>query len=273
MKNFLPFGIIIFFALTGNVVAKDADSVDTASKEEKYDFVIISGKLHNTFTFLGRDFGQTIPFASTDLMYYFNSGWYFNASAFKFLDTDLPVQSSLSLGYRTDLTKKTDLNMSYSQFLVSGNSSVAGIQNLGFLQTTFGLDWKYLYSTIQVQGLFSERPDVFLISQHSRFFQFDQKLFKTFTVSFEPKFTLTSGTSRFYNLGEYPEMTEEDRDRENQLQLLAWDFAMPISLGYKSFEMEFYTKYVAPFNTPEFDASRNRFIYGIQLNYFLPVKR
>jgi len=265
--------LLIFFAIGHQVSAQETDTTTAEQKEDKYDFVILSGKYHNAFSFFGRDFGQTIPFLSTDLMYYFHSGFYINASGFKFLDTDLPIQSSLSVGYRRDLTQNTDLNVSYSQFLVSGNSSVAGIQNLGLLQTTFGLDWKYLYSTIQVQGLFSERPDIFLSSQHSRFFQFDQKLLKRITVSFEPKFTLTAGSSRFYNLGDYPELDETEKSRLEKINLLSWDIMLPVSFEYKSFELEVFSRYVAPLNTPEFDLSSSRFIHGFQLNYFLGIKR
>lgn len=265
--------LLIFFALGSHVSAQETDTTAAEPKEDKYDFVILSGKYHNAFTFFGRDFGQTIPFISTDLMYYFHSGFYINASGFKFLETDLPIQSSLSVGYRRDLTENTDLNVSYSQFLVSGNSSVAGIQNLGLLQATFGLDWNYLYSTIQVQGLFSDRPDLFLSSQHSRFFQFDQKLFKTITVSFEPKFTLTAGSSRFYNLGDYTELDEFEIKTLEKINILSWDIMLPISFEYKSLEMEVFSRYIAPLNLPEFDQSRNRFIHGIQLNYFLGIKR
>jgi len=265
--------LLTFFVIGHQASAQETDTTTAEPKEDKYDFVILSGKYHNAFTFFGRDFGQTIPFMSTDLMYYFHSGFYVNASGFKFLDTDLPIQSALSVGYRRDLTKNTDLNVSYSQFLVTGNSAVTGIQNLGLLQTTFGLDWNYLYSTIQVQGLFSERPDIFLSSQHSRFFQFDQKLFNIITVSFEPKFTLTAGSSRFYNLGDYPELDEAEITKLEKINLLSWDFMLPISFEYKSFELEAFSRYVSPLNTPEFDQSRNRFIHGIQLNYFLAIKR
>lgn len=268
----LPF-LFILLAISGNAFAQDTDTISSVPVEDKYDFVIISGKYNNAFSFFGRDFGQTIPFLSTDIMYYFNSGFYINASGFKFIDTELPIQTSVSLGYRRDLSQNTDLNVSYSQFLVSGNSSVTGIQNLGLLQTTFGVDWKYLYSTIQVQGLFSERPDIFLSSQHSRFFQFDQKLFNAITVSFEPKFTVTAGSSRFYNLGDYPEFTESDIKKLEKLNMLSWDFMVPVAFEYKSFEVEVFSRYVAPLNTPEFDQSRNRFIHGVQLNYFLAIKR
>jgi len=266
----LPF-LLILLVINVKVFAQDSDTV--SSEKSKYDFVIVSGKYNNAFTFFGRDFGQSIPFVSTDVMYYFHSGFYINASGFKFIDTELPIQSSLSVGYRRDLSKNTDLNVSYSQFLVTENSSVAGIQNLGLLQTTFGLDWNYLYSTIQVQGLFSDRPDLFLSSQHSRFFQFDQKLFRSITVSFEPKFTLTAGSSRFYNLGAYPEMEASDIKKLEKINILSWDFMLPVSFEYKSFEMEVFSRYVAPLNTPVFDNSRNRFIHGIQLNYFLAIKR
>ncbi|MEX2594271.1 MAG: hypothetical protein WD426_15980 [Anditalea sp.] len=275
MKNFLPYWICMMFCLStsGEMLAQEPDSLIKEPKKEVYDFIILSGKIHNTFTFLGRDFGQAIPFVSTDVMYYFNSGWFINSSGFKFLDTELPLQSSLSVGYQREISSYTNINFSYSQFLVSGNSSVAGIQNLGFLQSTFGWDWNYMYSTIQAQFLFSENPDFFFVSQHSRYFQFDQKLFNKITVSFEPKFSLTAGTSRYYLLGEFPEREDTASKEMEKIQLLNWDFSLPVSFGLRSLDLEIFTKYVSPLNVPEFDSSSSRFVYGLQLNYFVPVKR
>lgn len=249
------------------------DSLEVKKKEIKYDYIILSGKYNNAFTFLERDFGQSTPFLSSDIMYYFNSGWFIDVSGFKFLQPGIPLQTSVSLGFQKALSKKTDLSLSYSQFLVADKSTAVGIQNAGYLQTTFGLDWKILYSTIQLQGLFNENPDFFISTTHSRYFEFDQKLFKAFTVSFEPKLTVVGGTSRFYLLGGYSEIDDQVAEDLEKVKLIGWDFSLPVTFSINYFELEFQAKYVSPLNVPEFDPSVNRLVFGVELGYYIPVKK
>ena len=49
-------------------LAQETTSPDSI-KKAKYDYLILSTKAQNAFTFLGRDFGQNIPLLSNDLMY------------------------------------------------------------------------------------------------------------------------------------------------------------------------------------------------------------
>ncbi|MFC4870363.1 hypothetical protein [Negadavirga shengliensis] len=274
-KNRSMFWIVCWVLplVPAKVWSQTGDTTDNGQKQEVYDFILLNAKFNDRFTFMGRDFGQTIPTLSTDVMYYFHTGLYFNVSAFRFLEPEIPYQYALSLGYQTDLSAKTDLNVSYSQFLVSGSSEVTGIQNMGFLQGTFGLDWDYLYSTLQLQGLFNDKTDVFISSQHSRYFEFDQRLFKTITVSFEPAFSFMWGTSRFYHLGGFGENLLDAASELENLRFLTWEIMLPLNLEWNGWGMEFQYRYVHPVNTPEFDESGGRFIFGGQLTYSLPIKK
>lgn len=267
---------VLFTALLiGNVFitqAQETDSVAVSEEKTVYDFMILNSRYQNAFAFLGRDFGLSIPFVSSDVMYYFSSGIYLNASAIKFFQDGVPWQYSLTAGYAKDITEKTDFNVSYSQFIVVDESSVTGIQNLAFLQGTFGWEWGPVYSSIQGQFLFNDELDYFVSSHHSRYFEFDQKLFKTFTVSFEPKFSLMAGTSRFYLMGGY-EITPNELDDLNKFQLQSWEFMFPLTLSAGYFDFEFQTRYVRPLNVPDFDSSQGRFVFGGQVSYAIPVKR
>jgi hypothetical protein len=162
-----------------------------------YDFIYVGGKYQSQFAFLGRNFGQRIPFVTADLSYVRSNFWV-SGSVYRFYENSIPVQSSISGGYSTEFSKKVDFNVSYTQFLIPANEGIARLQSLGLFQTTTGLDWNYLYSTLQVQVLAYDQPDVFISSQHSRYFEFNKKLFKRITVSFQPVFSFTLGTSRFY---------------------------------------------------------------------------
>lgn len=264
---------VIFFSLSGFSFGQEADSISKEENTPVYDFVIINGKYQSAFTFLGRDFGQTIPFGSLDMMYFFNSGIYFNLSSFKFLRTDIPLQYGATLGYFKEISKNTDINISYSQFIVNQSSGITGIENLGFFQATFGLDWGIMYSSIQPQVLFNEKNDYFLGSHHSRYFEIDQKLFNKITVSFEPKFSILAGTSRFYQTGFNGQLETDQIENTDRFQLVSSEFTLPLTFASSGWEFEFQPRYVIPFNVPEFDNSSNRFIWGFQISYAIPVKK
>jgi hypothetical protein len=264
MKYYL---ILLISFFSTSVFAQENDTIPP-----KYDFIILNNKYINAFTFIGRDFGQTIPLLSTDLMLYSNSGIYLSGSAIKFMDEALPWQYSGSVGYLKDLSKRVDINMSYSRFFVSQSSEVAGIQNLSFLQGTLGLDWTVLYSSIQVQALFNEKNDLFLTTHHSRYFELNQKLFKSWVLSFEPRFSLFAGSSNFYLMGGY-DLNPNDLNQMQKMQLLAAEAMLPFTITAGNFEIELHAKYVAPFNLPDFDESRRRMIWGLQLSYALPLPR
>jgi hypothetical protein len=266
MKYYLIF--LMFFSSAVSF-ATQADSIP---EKQKYDFIILNSRYNNAFTFIGRDFGQTIPLLSTDLMYYSSSGIYLNASAIKFMQDDVPWQYSGTLGYMKDLSSSVDLNLSYSRFFVSQSSQVAGIQNLSFLQGTLGLDWNVLYSSVQVQALFNDKTDLFVSSHHSRYFEIGGKLFNTFVVSFEPRVSLLAGSSNFYLMGGYS-LSDNDQLQLEKLQLLAAEGLLPLTLSAGNFEIELQAKYVAPINIPAFDDSRRRVILGAQLLYAIPIKR
>ncbi len=263
----------ILFSLTFTLtMAQGKDSTDVQEEKIVYDFIILNARYQNAFTFLGRDFGLNIPLLSNDVMYYFNSGLYLNASAIKFFDPNVPWQYALTAGYAKEITEKTDFNLSYSQFIVMDESAVTGIQNLSFLQGTVGWEWGPIYSTLQGQFLFNEETDYFISTHHSRYFEFDQKLFNSVRVSFEPKFSLMAGTSRFYSMGAF-EIEADEFEKLNKIQLQSWEFFLPITFykGYLDFELQ--TRYVRPLNVPQFDFSQGRFVFGGQLTYAIPVRK
>lgn len=252
-------------------LAQETTSPDSI-KKAKYDYLILSTKAQNAFTFLGRDFGQNIPLLSNDLMYFFNSGIYLNASAVKFFQEGVPFQYSLTAGFIKDLGKNLELNMSYSRFMVSGNSEVTGIQNLSFLQGGLGLDWGLLNSTVQGQLLFNEKTDYFISSTHSRYFEVDQYLWNTIKFSFEPKLTVLAGTSDYYRMGAYG-LEQEELTALGKFQLQSIEFGIPLVFSIGFLDIEWQSRFVQPLNVPAFDNSSSRFIHSLQLSYLIPVKK
>jgi hypothetical protein len=266
------FLLIALFSVISNVSASKNKMERDSLEVTTYDFLILSTKYQNAFTFLGRDFGQDLSLQTVDVMYYFNSGLYLNGSVIKFFDTEISIQYSGTVGYIKEISKRFDVNMSYSQFFMSSDSKIAGVQNLGFLQGGVGLDWGLMYSTLSGQWLISDQTDFFLSSQHSRYFQFNQKLFQKIIVGFEPKATFIAG-SRLFHLGALTDISTYSLDEFSAIKALSAEISIPFNFSLGAFEIEFSPKYVHPVNVPDFDFSKRRFVYSIDLSYILPVRR
>lgn len=267
-----------------------------------YDFIFLGARYQNQFTFLGRNYGQKIPFVTADLMYYTHFNLWVSVSGYSFSESSIPLQSAISIGYLGDLTKKIDYNLSFTEFLIPANDQITALQSLSFFQATIGLDWNYLYSTLQTQVMLYSSPDVFITSQHSRYFIFNKKLFNKIEVSFQPAFSFTLGTSRFMYSpdeslggrgprnpnavnnpgngngngngnpgGGNPE--EPDTSAGNRISFLSWDMALPITFQWGRFSLEYGIRYTHPLNVIEDDESGPTVIHGIDLYYHIPVKR
>lgn len=206
VKSGCILGIMFFLFPVMDVLAVNSDS--TARRDSVvYDYIYLGGRYQNQFAFLGRNFGQSIPFVTGDLTYYTNFNLWVSASAYHFFDSQIPFQSSLAAGFKGDISKRVDYNLSYGQFLMQAHDSVNTIGRIGFYQAGLGLDWGILYSTVQAQVMAYSTQDVFITSQHSRYFEFNDKLFRKIAVSFQPVLSFTWGTSRFY-YSDDPVLTE-----------------------------------------------------------------
>ncbi len=263
--------VVLNFMVASLCFSQEADSSYLDSAAEDYDFLILESEYQGAITFLGRDFGNKIPVFSSNMMYYFQSGVYLTATTLKFFEEDLTWQHGLSIGYFCDLSQKTDLNVSYSQFFGGSNVNVDGMDRVGFLQGTLGWDWGGMYSTTQLQFVANQPSDLYIVSNHSRYFEVDHPVFGSGVLSFQPGFSFTFGTSRFYQIGGY-DLNKEEIRTTNKFMFQVWELSLPVNLNFSNFDIEFKPKLVSPVNVPEYDFSKERFVGSIQLSYTLPIK-
>jgi hypothetical protein len=247
----------------------------------KYNFIVIGSRYQNQFAFWGRNYDQKIPFLGTSLMYYFHSGVWVSVSNFSFFDENVPTQLGLTLGYFKELSPKMDWHTSYTQFYVPSQSIPSNYKTQGYAQTTFGIDWGLLFSSIQLHALFNQNSDIFLTTYHSRYFQFNQLLWNKIMVSFEPKVSVTFGTHHFeYASGlviapggggivTQPNMNE---DLGNKFQALNFDFSFPLKFSIGFFSVEPSWKYTLPIHTNPVNSSKGLHLFAIELNYSVPIR-
>ncbi len=263
--------MFLFYSCQIAGFAQDSTRQENIKKDTlMYDFILFGAKYNSQFTFLGRDFGQDNPLVSANFMYFFHSGLWVNISSFHFFNENTPMQSAVSAGYMRALNERLELNLSYSQFIAAGESQNIGIRNQGMVQASLGVDWGLLYSTIQPQLLLNEQPDVLVATQHSRYFEFNRKLWKSIIVSFEPQLSMMLGTGHYYYLGVEGNV---GGDEPSRFKWQNGELSLPVEFEAGSFSLKVFSKYVHPFNVPDWDPSTPRMVHGLELGYYVPVKR
>ena len=279
--------LIIFYLLITHLILFAQNSsaiIDSSAIKENpvYDFVLFDARYQNQYAFWGRNYGQRIPLATATLSYYFHSNIWIGASAFLPLQSAVPVQTGLSIGFYKEFTDKCDWNSSYSQFYIPDNSIPSSSKTQGYFQTTVGLDWGVLYSTLQAHLLVNNNSDVFFSTHHSRYFEFNKKLWQKIKVSFEPKFSFTFGTHHFDFAdaevvigpgGGAAKTPQSSTDQDNRLRPLNWDFLLPIKFEIGKFTLEPSYRYTVPLSTTATDPSKSLFLFSSTLGYYIPVKK
>lgn len=247
----------------------------------KYNFLVIDSRYQNQFTFWGRDYNQKLPFLATSIMYYTHGGIWMSASHFNFFSDNVPSQMGLTMGYFKSLTEKKDWHISYSQFYVPSMAVPSAYKTQGYVQTTYAVDWGPLFSSFQLHALINQHSDVFFTSYHSRYFVFNDLLWKSIRVSFEPKISFTMGTHNF----EYANglviapggggviSQSGDSSAGSKIEPLNFDFTFPLKFAVGYFSIEPSWKYTLPFNSNPLYGSHGLSLWTVGLNYYVPIRK
>jgi hypothetical protein len=266
MKN----GFLLFFSLNIFLISRgftqDLDSLEDSSRVESTNYLIVSTGFINRANFMSRDFGQKLPLSSTELLFWHNSGIYVTALASKFMDPSLSWQNGLGLGYSISLSPKVDVDASYHHFVGASNLNSSGKDQIGMLQGTWGLDWGLLYSTTQALYLVNDPGDFFIVSRHSRYFEFDYRIGGKAIVSFEPQLTFYLGTSNYYQLGGY-DLTQKEFLATRSFIFQGLDIAIPFTLSAGSVEFQLEPKWVNPVQVPYYDQSSSNFQLALKASF------
>ncbi len=275
--------VVLAFILTATATLASAQTVAKQYFKDttKYNFLVIDSRYQSQFAFWGRDYRQQLPLLATSIMYYTHSGVWASASNFNFFNTSVPAQLGLTLGYFKEVTSKMDWHLSYSQFYVMSQRIPVSYQTQGYFQTTIGYDWNILFSSLQVQTLINQHSDLFFTTYHSRYFEFNESLWKKVKVSFEPKISFTFGTHNF----EYANglviapggggvISQTDNTNLGaKIEPLNFDFSFPLKFALNYFSIEPSWRYTVPFNANSAYASGGLSIWAVNVNYYIPFKR
>ena len=281
MKRLAILLIVSFSIFT--LLCAQSDSTSLHENDTvKYNFIVIDSRYQSQFAFWGRNYDQKIPFLATSVMYYSYSGIWISLSDFTFFDSSVPTQLGLTLGYFKEVSPKMDWYISYTQFYVPSKSIPSNYKAQGYAQSTFGIDWGLLFSSIQLHALLNQNSDVFLTTYHSRYFQFNQLLWNKVRVSFDPKASITFGTHHFEYAdglviapggGGIPTQPTATGDLGNKFQVLNIDFSFPLKFALGFFSVEPSWKYTLPIHQNPINSSKGLNLFAIDLNYSVPIRR
>jgi hypothetical protein len=272
MKNGLILCFILNTFLVSQGFTQELDSLQDSTKIESSNYLVLSTGYLSRANFMSRDFGQKIPLSSTELLFWHHSGIYLTAIASKFVDPALSWQNGMGLGYSTSLSPKVDVDLSYHHFFGASNLNSSGKDQIGILQGTWGLDWGILYSSTQAIYLVNDPGDFFLVSRHSRYFEFDRRIGGVAVFSFEPQATFFLGTSNYYRIGGY-ELSQKEYSATRNFLLQGMDFSIPLTLSSGSFEFQLEPKWVLPVQVPQYDVSSSNFQLALKATYTFALRK
>ncbi len=272
MNNGLLLFFISHFFLVSQGFTQDLDSLKDSSRVESNNYLIVSTGFINRANFMSRDFGQKLPLTTTELLFWHNSGIYVTGLASKFIDPNLSWQNGLGLGYSVSISPRLDVDVSYHHFFGASNLNSSGKDQIGMLQGTWGLDWGLLYSTTQAFYLINDPGDFFVVSRHSRYFEFDRRIGGVATFSFEPQVTFYLGTSNYYRIGGY-ELSQKEYAATRNFLLQGMDLSIPLSLSSGSFEFQLEPKWVIPVQVPQYDVSSSNFQLTLKATYTFALRK
>jgi hypothetical protein len=262
------FWISIGLILQAKGQEKDSILSDTIG----YNYLVLGAEIQPVSSFLARDFGLSLPWVSFQGNYLTSSGIYFSGSIIHFFEPDLKGMYGGGLGYAKALNPSLDLDLGFLYYGGGSYLNSEGKDRFKVIRTTLGWDWGILYSSFQFQALANQPADWMMITQHSRYFQVNQPIFAKGILSFEPRLSLSWGTSNFYRLGDFP-LTSDEALENSTFKFQAIEFSLPLTLTFNLLEFALEGTYIKPVHVPTYDSSEPRFFVGGNISYTLPFAK
>jgi hypothetical protein len=149
----------------------------------------------NNMIFMGSDISQSEPFYTGSLTYGFKSELLLSASVFHLSAFD-PLLSfaAFALSYNHDFNSWLDISLSASRYQVKNDLTDTLFNNFLYGDLALGIDWKVLYSSISVRGIFSESSSAYFNFKNSRYFQTRELSGGKAYFYFDPYINLLFGT-------------------------------------------------------------------------------
>ncbi|HEX8546315.1 MAG TPA: hypothetical protein VF691_05090 [Cytophagaceae bacterium] len=273
------------------------DTSNTVKDTVHYTYYAAFNHVSN-LVFFGRSGEERTPYVSSDVYMQIPAGFWTNISLLSFYSLHSITQIDnigITLGYDRKLSKKLAISTSLNRFFYP--STNVSIQNAATNLVDLYLGYKsgYLKSSVGCSYMSGSASDFFTNLNVSGYFENNYIFNSNFSLLFEPKFAVNTGSQNFVSIYQEEKSTtpttgskrpvrggkgnkntsntstsplaNEHYIDKSQFNILSYEVGFPITVSFKSLSLEASYNYIIPVNLLEGDTSVRRSIFSTSL-YF-----
>ena len=270
---------VSFYLGHANYITADSDTVYRKRS------ISVGVNYGSDVQFFGRTGPITYPYASTDAIYNFKSGFYIYGEGVKVLGYNAFIDEvDVGGGYLYKYSKNFSGAFSYTRFIF-GRDAAPVIKSASSNDLNFknSFNWGFAKSSATFDYLFGEANDYFVTLTTSKYFEtawsiFDDKDY----LSFNPSISAILGTQNFVGRygadhpnkldldyifppgGDYRRMPDYDNGRFNALN---YSFKLPIAYNRPHYTFEASWKYSIPVNVEGALKNRHEVFFNLTFYY------
>jgi len=241
------------------------DSVRASSRESIHSLFTGIGYGSNMI-YMGSTISQDQPYGYASLSYGFNDELFASVSAIHLSDSNPYLSFYIgSLYYSHTFNSWFDISSGIYRYQVESSLTDSLFNSFTYGDISLGFDWKLVYSTISLGGLFSDENQAYFQIKNSRFFKTNEFIKDKIYVSFDPYVNLLfgtllkieTGTGSTFNISppyrKWTSISQSGTNTSRTFGILEVDFGLPVAFNSDIITVEAEPAYVFPvYDDPDF---------------------
>jgi hypothetical protein len=235
--------------------------------------------------FFGRTGPVKYPYASSDAIYNFKSGFFVYGSAVQvFGYTPIVDEIDLGTGYLFNYSKVLKGTISYTRFIFTEHAPpVIMSSSSNDINFKNAFDWKFAKSSATFDYLFGDANDYFVTLNTSKHIETSWSIFDDLDyLSIDPGVSMILGTQNF--VGRYSTLHPQQLDFDNDIpgldapprfhnydngkfNVLNYSFKLPVSYNMPHYTFEASWKYSIPVNVEGALKNRHEVFFNLTFYY------
>ncbi|GGH18190.1 hypothetical protein [Pedobacter zeae] len=270
---------VLFWAITR--VQAQQDSAKTT--------LTLASMYNSNINYYGQVTTEKYPYILFNATLRLPSGLYFSGGGYKLLNFG-PIlsETDLGIGYDHDFSDKLTAGIAYSHSFFPSNSPLLQAANSNNINASSAYTWPWFKTDLSVDFAFGKQNDIFLSFDNSKEIELGT-VFGSNLISITPAFTITAGTTRFYE-SYLVEKSKKQHSNGNgksssapgivngttveivenstsQFKLLAYSFKLPLNWSSGNFLAEASYQFSLLGNRKEAEVKHQQSFFGLAVYY------
>jgi len=267
--------------------------MEIRAQEDSSKSTITFAAIYNSnINYYGQVTAEKYPYILANVTYRLPIGLYFSAGAYRLLNYGSGLsESDLGIGYEHAINNKVTAGFAYTHSFFPANSPLLQASNANNINASLANDWTYFKSLLSADFAFGKQNDFFLGLNNSKEIEFGTFLSEKNTLSIEPSFEITAGTTNFYETY-ITEKTKRNNSSGNgksasapgilngqtstvsesvtrKFKALAYNFRLPLSFSSGNYLAEISYQFSILGNRNEEGVKHQQSFFGLAMYYQL----